>query len=88
MILLISFPLSLPSLPHHRSHQDLLPPRPEELKGSSDPLSGILRTHSDSSTRAILPSLVIGGSALATSRVQQLNTRPSDPRDPMSLGQR
>jgi hypothetical protein len=54
--------------------------RPEELQGSSDPLSGILHTHSNSRLR---PSLLpFGGSTLAPSRIQQLSATPSDPRDP------
>jgi hypothetical protein len=33
----------------------------------------------------ILPTLIIGGSALATSRVPRLQAKSSDPRDPISL---
>jgi hypothetical protein len=56
---------------------------PKELDGSSDPLSGILHTHSNYSCDLSLSlSLLIGGSELAASRVQQLGVTPSDPRDP------
>jgi hypothetical protein len=60
--------------PHSHSgrslHQDLLAPWPEELKGSSL-LSGE-STHSNFSLAPVLPTLIIGGSAVATSRVLHL----------------
>jgi hypothetical protein len=67
-------------------HQDLLTPWPEELKGSSL-LSGE-STHSNLLLASILPTLIIGGSAVTTSRVLCLQAKSSDPRDPTSLVKR